>query len=84
MGHSKTSDGPRAGCAPHVWPACLNLRQLVRSPLAESLDICWTGTVRIVSLQGLPSTELITELVFGFPIETIGTTINAIAVAIDS
>lgn len=46
--------------------------------------MCWTGTVWIVSLQGLPSTELITELVFNFPIETIGTAINAAAVAIDS
>uniref|UniRef100_A0A674MKW5 non-specific serine/threonine protein kinase n=1 Tax=Takifugu rubripes TaxID=31033 RepID=A0A674MKW5_TAKRU len=32
-----------------------------------TLEICWTETVEIVSLQGVPSTEL----VFGFPIETI-------------
>lgn len=34
--------------------------------------MCWTETVQIVSLQGVPSTEL----VFGFPIETIGKTLD--------
>uniref|UniRef100_H3C1I0 Mitogen-activated protein kinase kinase kinase kinase n=1 Tax=Tetraodon nigroviridis TaxID=99883 RepID=H3C1I0_TETNG len=37
----------------------------------DTIVVALERSVRIVSLQGLPATELVTELVFGFPIETI-------------
>lgn len=45
---------------------------LIHNILCLNVDAHWTETVKIVNLRGLPSKELAAEMVFNFPIETLG------------
>lgn len=45
---------------------------LINNLLYLHFDARWTETVKIVNLRGLPSKELAAEMVFDFPIETLG------------
>lgn len=45
---------------------------LIHNLLYLNVDARWTETVKVVNLRGLPSKELAPEMVFDFPIETLG------------